>query len=116
MDDETVTFELDPIVLDEPLAPATHRIDIAFHKYGPKGTYYRVTNRGETLIESIREPVYSSCRALVAMGCNGRLRSHEPRPLVKKHCDWFWFALHPTSASLWWPSMHVVTSTLDPSQ
>jgi len=82
MDDETVTFELDPIVLDEPLAPATHRIDIAFHKYGPKGTYYRVSYRGETLIDSI-EAVYSSCRALVARGLTGRLEVWGGEPYAR---------------------------------
>ena len=78
MDDETLkklAFEPDQtIVLEAPASTDTaHRIDITFHRYGPKGAYYRVSYRGETLIESVREPVYSSHRALIAMGCKGLL-------------------------------------------
>jgi hypothetical protein len=64
------------------LRPDNHRIGIAFRKYGPKGTYYRVSYRGKALIESTREPVYSACRALVAMGLKGRLEvwGGEPYP------------------------------------
>jgi hypothetical protein len=78
MDEETLkklTFEPDQTIVLEAPEPSdtSHRIDIAFHRYGPKGAYYRVSYCRETLIESVREPVYSSCRALVAMGCKGRL-------------------------------------------
>jgi hypothetical protein len=74
MDDATLSFESDQtIVLEAPSATRVHRIDIAFHRYGPKGTYYRVAYCGETLIESAREPVYSSCRVLVARGLTGCL-------------------------------------------
>jgi hypothetical protein len=51
----------------------SHRIDIAVHRIGQRGTYYRVEYRGRTLIESSREPLFNACRALVAMGIKGRL-------------------------------------------
>jgi hypothetical protein len=59
------------------VSPDVHRIDIAPCEM-PKDRYwekqqYRVLYRGETLIERTWEPVYSSCRALVARGLTGRL-------------------------------------------
>jgi hypothetical protein len=60
----------------------SHRIDIAVHGIGRRGTYYRVEYRGRTLIESTKEPLLNACRALVAMGVKGRLEmwAGEPRP------------------------------------
>jgi hypothetical protein len=72
MADETLkqlTFEPDQtIFLEAPASTDTaHRIDIAFHRYGPKGAHYRVSFRGETLIESVREPVYRCGIAIAAV-------------------------------------------------
>jgi hypothetical protein len=52
---------------------AADRIDVAFHKYGNSGTYYRVAYAGQTLVESTNEPLFEACRALVALGHAGRL-------------------------------------------
>jgi hypothetical protein len=51
----------------------THRIEIAFLRYGQGGTNHRVTYRGETLIESTKGPLLDACRALVALDHAGRL-------------------------------------------
>jgi hypothetical protein len=64
-----------------PTPTSIHRIDVEpITPIGPsslKGENrpqkYRVTYRGETLIESTKEPVYASCRALVAKGLTGSL-------------------------------------------
>jgi hypothetical protein len=104
MDDETLTFERDQtIVLDAPaLASTTHRIDIAVERYRSKGPFYRVSYRGRTLIESIREPVYISCRALVAMGRKGRLEvwGGEPYAIGIVRDNW---RLDRIFGSLGWP-------------
>jgi hypothetical protein len=43
----------------------------------------RVSYRGETLIKSTWEPVYSSCRALVARGCKGSLEIWGGEPYAR---------------------------------
>jgi hypothetical protein len=60
---------------------------IAFHKCGQSSAAYEVTYRGQTLIESSREPLFDSCRVLVNMGLKGRLemwgREPYPRMIVR---------------------------------
>jgi hypothetical protein len=78
----THNFESDQTETSEAHASTcVHRIDIEpITPIGPsslKGENrpqkYRVIYRGETLIESTKEPVYGSCRALVARGLTGSL-------------------------------------------
>ena len=57
------TIDVEPIT---PIGPSSLKGENRPQKY-------RVTYRGETLIESTKESVYSSCRALVAKGLKGRL-------------------------------------------
>jgi hypothetical protein len=75
--DDARSFEADPQRSspsgDVQASSGNHRIDIVFVRCGQGGTHYRVTYRGETLIESTKEPVLNACRALVAMGLRGRL-------------------------------------------
>ena len=82
MDNATHNFESDQTETSKAHASTcVHRIDIEpITPIGPsslKGENrpqkYRVTYRGATLIESTKEPVYSSCRALVARGLTDRL-------------------------------------------
>jgi hypothetical protein len=65
----------------------THRIEIAFVKYGHSGTTYRVMYRDKILIEKTKEPLFSACRALVAIGLRGRLEEWAgesyPRVIVR---------------------------------
>jgi hypothetical protein len=87
MDDMTNQFEPDQIGDISPTeAPATtHRIDVeAIMPVGLniKAQRYRVTYRGETLIESTKEPIFNSCRALLERGCKGKLVVWGPRAEV----------------------------------
>jgi hypothetical protein len=83
MDDETFNFEPDQAIVLEAPAPTTHRIDI--EPIMPVGLnrerqLYRVTYRGEVLLDGVWEPEYKSCRALVAKGLKGRLEVWGGKP------------------------------------
>jgi hypothetical protein len=76
---------------EAPASVTVHRIDIEpITPIGPsslKGENrvqkYKVSYRGENLIESTREPVYSSCRALVARGLTGKLEVWGGEPYAR---------------------------------
>ena len=88
MDDTTLTFDSDQPIALEALATSdtTHRIDaepIMPVGENKKAQRYRVSYRGEVLIKSTRDPEYSACRALVAMGLKkGRLEVWGPRGII----------------------------------
>jgi hypothetical protein len=88
-DDEFFDVAPDEIAVSRDVQASrdTHRIVIGFHKYARSSAAYKVTYRGQTLIESSKEPLFDSCRVLVAMGLKGRLEiwaseSH-PRMIVR---------------------------------
>jgi hypothetical protein len=83
-DDQTFDVAPDEIAVacDLQASRDTHRIEITIHRCGQSSAAYEETYRGQTLIESSREPLFDSCRVLVNMGLKGRLEmwGGEPYP------------------------------------
>jgi hypothetical protein len=74
MDDETLNIKPDQPIAEP--AMGSHRIDIeAIMPVGLniKAQRYRVRFNGEVLLESTKESIFNSCRALLERGCKGKL-------------------------------------------
>jgi hypothetical protein len=61
-----------------------HRIEIERTHYRSTGARYRVTYLGETLVESVRDPEFAACRALLAKGVRGTLVTFTPGSSVHR--------------------------------
>jgi hypothetical protein len=55
-----------------------HRVEIARSHTTRGGARYRVTYKGETLIEAAHDPEHEACRALLARGIKGTMVTYFP--------------------------------------
>jgi len=53
-----------------------HRVEIQRTHHTSAGSRYRVIFRGETLLETTRDPEFEACRVLLARGVKGTLASY----------------------------------------